>query len=70
MRGYGTINFFKGPYQFAARINGDGTTPPTSPAVIASPFPFSAGQRVFTRIVVVRVDGRVSLDFRGQSDAA
>jgi len=65
-----SINFFKGPYRFAGEILGDAITPPTSPAAIAAPFPASAGQRVFERIVVVRADGRVSLDFRGQSDAA
>ena len=65
-----TIDFFKGPYRIAGLIAGDAITPPTSPAAIAAPFTAVAGQRVFERIVVVRADGRVSLDFRGQSDAA
>ena len=65
-----TIDFFKGPYRFAGRIDGDAITPPTSPAAITAPFTAVAGQRIFERIVVVRADGRVSLDFRGQSDAA
>lgn len=65
-----TIEFHKGPYRFAGLIAGNATTAPTSPAAITAPFAASAGQRVFERIVVVRADGRVSLDFRGQSDAA
>ncbi len=65
-----TIDFFKGPYRIAGLIAGNATTAPTSPAAISAPFDAVAGQRVFERIVVVRADGRVSLDFRGQSDAA
>lgn len=54
------INYFTGPYQFAGAIDGDAITPPTSPAVITSPFAFSVGQRVFFRVVVTRADGRYS----------
>lgn len=64
-----TINFFKGPYQLAGSILGDGTTPPTTPAAIGLPFPVSTGQRVFCRASVVRADGRLSSPFRGQADA-
>ncbi len=59
-----TINFFKGPYRIAGTILGDAITPPTSPAVIASPFAFDAGQRVFAQVRVVRADGRLSGTFR------
>lgn len=59
-----TINFFKGPYQFAGRIDGDAITPPTSPTVITSPFAFDAAQKVFAKISVVRADGRLSGNFR------
>lgn len=63
-----TINFFKGPYRFAGKIDGDSITPPTSPAVIALPFPVIAGQRVFVRANVTRADGRLSAPFRGFGD--
>lgn len=59
-----SINFFKGPYQFAGVILGDGTTPPTSPETITAPFAFVAGQKIFIRAVVSRADGRMSSTFR------
>lgn len=65
-----SINYFKGPYQFAGTIDGDAMTPPTSPAAITLPFPVAAGQRVFLRVQVSRADGRLSGSFRGYGDAA
>ena len=65
-----TINFFKGPYQFRANIEGDAITAPTSPAAIGLSQPISAGQRNFFRVIVSRADGRLSPDFRGSADAA
>ena len=59
-----SINYFKGPYQYAGRVNG-GVTPPTSPASITLPFPVAAGQRLFYKVNVTRLDGRYSADFRG-----
>jgi len=59
-----TINFFKGPYRFAGRIDGDATTPPTSPATITLPFAVVATQRVFFKLSVSRADGRLSSSFR------
>lgn len=64
-----TINFFKGPYRLLGTIDGDGTTPPTSPAALALSQPISVGQRGFFRVVVSRADGRLSSDFLGFSDA-
>lgn len=58
------INYFKGPYRFMGRIDGDDTTPPTAPAAMVNPFPLVATQRVFLRAVVSRLDGRLSSDFR------
>ena len=58
-------NYFKGPYRFAGSIDGDSTTPPTSPATITSPFPIAIAQKAFCRAVVLRADGRYSADFRG-----
>lgn len=58
-----SINFFKGPYRFAAAILG-AAMPPTSPAAIVLPFPIAVGQRVFVQARVVRADGRWSATFR------
>jgi len=65
-----TIYFFKGPYRFSGRINGDATTPPTSPATITLPFAVTAGQRLAVKISVSRADGRLSTPFRNYVDAA
>lgn len=64
-----TINFFKGPYRFAGVVQGDGTTPPVSPATITLPFAVVATQRVFFRFNVSRVDGRLATDFRNFATA-
>lgn len=59
-----TKNFFKGPYQFAEKLDGSGTTAPTSPFLVDSPWPYSAGQKGFIRLIAVTEDGRVSGVFR------
>lgn len=59
-----SINFFKGPYRFANTIDGDATTPPTSPVAIAAPFPCAVGNRCFAFARVLRADGRLSMPFR------
>lgn len=55
-----TINFFRGPYRFADSIDGDSTTPPTSPASVSSAFALTMGLKVFGRVQVTRADGRLS----------
>jgi hypothetical protein len=58
--------FFIGPYRLAGKVLGDGTTPPTSPAVITLPFPVgSAGQRFYFKAAVTRADGRLATSFLG-----
>jgi len=64
------VNFFKGPYQHAGIIDGDAASPPTSPAAISLPFSVTAGQKVFARIIVSRVDGRLGTPFRDGAVAA
>ena len=64
------VNFFKGPYRFAGLIAGDAITPPTSPATIVNPFAFAVGQRVFVQARISRVDGRLTLPFRGNGIGA
>ncbi|MBD3309518.1 hypothetical protein GF348_24275 [candidate division KSB3 bacterium] len=60
-----TINFFKGPYRYAGRIDGDGSTAPTSPETIDSPFALTADLKQFYKAVLTRADGRLSSPFRG-----
>lgn len=60
-----SINFFKGPYQLAGTVDGDDTTPPTSPATIVMPFTITDGQFVFVQLRALRTDGRLSGFWRG-----
>lgn len=59
-----SINFFKGPYRYADKIEGDAITPPTSPANVTIPFPLAVDQKVFCQFRVTREDGRLSGLFR------
>ena len=59
-----TINYFKGPYRYAGKIDGDAITPPTSPATISAAFAFEAAQRIFVQARISRADGRLSTPFR------
>jgi len=58
-----SINFFKGPYQLAGYVQGIAAGPAVSPLNATSPFAFTAGQKIFARINVVRADGRLSNSF-------
>lgn len=58
-----SINYFKGPYRLAGTILGDLALPPTSPADIPAAFPFEIDHKVFVRINVTRVDGRLGSEF-------
>ena len=57
-------NFFAGPWKFAAAIDGDDTTPPTSPSEIDSPWVISEGQALWSYARIARADGRISEPFR------
>jgi len=57
-----TINFFKGPYQYAGKVQGNLALPPTSPASISIPFNIGVGQKVFFRAVLVDAEGRKGQD--------
>lgn len=61
----GSINYFDGPWRFADSIDGDGTTAPTTPADVASPFVLAEDQKVFVEGRIIRADGRLSDWFRG-----
>lgn len=55
-----TINYFKGPYRYNDRIDGDSVTPPTSPQVVTLPWLGGADDRGFFAARVTRADGRLS----------
>lgn len=61
-----SVNYFKGPYRYADKTDGDAVTPPTSPNAIVTPFIYSASapQRSFAQVRVSRADGRLTGPFR------
>jgi hypothetical protein len=60
----GSINYFKGPYRYCHKIEGDSVTPPSSPATVNWPFPFLQGHKLYAAVRVTRADGRLSSQFR------
>lgn len=52
-------NYCKGPYRYAGKVAG-AATPPTSPATVAAPHVYTAGQKIFWKAVAVMADGRQS----------
>lgn len=56
------INFFEGPMRIATTVLGDGTTPPTTPVVLTSPFGETAtvGLKTFVRATAIDGDGKMS----------
>lgn len=59
-----SVEYFDGPWRYAATILGDSVTPLTSPQQIATPWPVAEGQRVWIEARIQRADGRVSETFR------
>lgn len=57
-----TINFYKGPFVFAAAVLGDSAAPPTSPQTITVPVVLVAGLKHFVRARVSYADGRLTTD--------
>lgn len=58
-----SIGFFKGPYQYAGRIDGAGS-PPTSPQPVTATFNFAVGQAAFVQFRSTDAIGRLSTPFR------
>lgn len=56
-------NFFGGPFRFADSVDGDDTTPPTTPTEIDPPFTLVEGQKIWCRSKIIRADARVSTGF-------
>jgi hypothetical protein len=57
-------NFFKGPYKNAGQFDGNTGVPIVSPQTANSPYPLSAGQRIWIAVRIMRADGRLSEEFR------
>lgn len=55
-----TRNYFNGPWQYMDKVEGDDTTPPTSPADMSAPMTLVEGQKVFCYARIQRLDGRLS----------
>lgn len=55
-----SIEFYKGPYRLAGIIQGNATTPPTSPEPIVSAWPVATGRKYFWAFRVQNGDGRIS----------
>lgn len=55
------INFYKSPWKYAGKVDGSTATPPTSPNVFTPPVEQVAGQKIWTMIRIMQVDGRYSL---------
>lgn len=58
-------NFFAGPWKYAGKIDGDGSTPPTTGATLSAPFVPTEGQKIWAYARILRADGRMSEPFRG-----
>lgn len=65
-----TRNFFDGPWRIAGAIEGDSTTPPTTPATLPAPFAYQENQLVYGKARIIREDGRVSQFFRDSVSVA
>lgn len=54
-------SFFKGPFRYLGVIEGDATTPPTSPSTFSTPsYGLSADNLTWLAVRVCRADGRLS----------
>lgn len=63
-------NFIGGPFRLAGVIDGDSTTPPTTPQLLSVPFPVAENQEVVVRARIAEEDGRLSDLFRSQGSVA
>lgn len=61
-----TVNFFDGPWIRLGSVDGDSTTPPSSPAAFTSKFTLTEGQKQFYQFRICRADGRLSEPFRAE----
>lgn len=66
----GGREYVQSSFRVAGAIEGDGTTPPTSPATIAVPYPVAAGQKVTVTARIIEEDGRTSQKFQSTVSVA
>ncbi len=52
--------FFGGPFRFSGSVVGDDSVPPTTPAVLTSPWVFATGQKLWIQTRIALADGRLS----------
>ena len=60
-------NFIGGPFRLAGAIDGDTASPPTSPQILAAPFPVAENQALVCRARISEADGRLSDYFQHAS---
>lgn len=58
-----TRNFFGGPWRVAGAIAG-AVEPVSSPQTVPTPWTLVEGQKIWTRVKIIRADGRVSTPFQ------
>lgn len=63
-----TVNYFRGPYRYAAKIVGQPLGPSYSPFTIPLPFPAALNDRVFIRARQTRADARLGPSVYLQAD--
>lgn len=63
-----TVNFYRGPYQFAAKLPGQPLGPSYTPFTFALPSPATVNERVFIRARQTRADGRIGPSIYLQAD--
>ncbi len=62
------VNFVGGPFRVAGKIDGDSTTPPTSPTLLEAPFPVAEGQVIVVAARIAEEDGGLSNIFQSQNN--
>lgn len=65
-----SVEYFKGPYQYVGKIEGDSVSAPTSPQTFTCPFSLMEGQRIFVKVVGYSGADMHSAPFRGTCDVA
>lgn len=63
------VSFFKGPFRFLGKVLGAAMAPASPFTSSASPFPYTAGQKVFVQVRALNADGRISSPFRASKIA-
>ncbi len=62
------VSFVGGPFRVAGTIDGDSTTPPTTPELLSVPFPVAEGQVIVVAARIAEEDGGLSNIFQSQNN--